>query len=146
MFYIGHKNAHKLAAILKANSNLCALFIEPINFSEEKDYIFSFNKIIILAINDNSSVTSLTLPFNKGEELCVLQNEVEIINIKRQAQEIPTLNVSFYPYNVVEEKSTMKYCYSYYNRRHAAFISTDLETFDYVCNSNSFAETGDDFP
>ena len=92
---ISYTIADKLAAVLKVNLTLCSLFINHV-ISKGKGDAFSFNKTILLAVYDNSSVTLLILPVDYDGEHPVLQNEVENINIERRIQAIPTIDVYFH--------------------------------------------------
>ena len=99
---ISHENANKLAAVLQTNLNLRTLSTvddSMLFVSRKKNHTdtFSFNRIVLLAIYSNKSLTELLLPGKlRKTELCVLQNEVENINIRRQSQKLPIANVNFF--------------------------------------------------
>lgn len=99
---ISHENANKLAAALQTNLNLRTLSTvddSMLFVSRKKNCTdtFSFNRIILLAMYNNKSLTELLLPGKlRKTELCMLQNEVENINIERRHQRITAVNVNFY--------------------------------------------------
>jgi len=98
-----HEIAVKLATVLKTNQSLHTISIEAgtgINFMSVKLFdVVPFNKVIFSAMYSNKSVTKLILPggTSKGryKELCVLQNEVENLNLRRRNEGIPIVQVDF---------------------------------------------------
>ena len=87
---ISDEAINKLAAALKVNESLNALTIQH-------GYSDSFNATILSAMYSNSTIMKLTLPSDRTtEEWCVLQNEVERINMVRRSVEIDMLDVTFF--------------------------------------------------
>ena len=120
-----YTTADKLAAMLKINSTLRSLSIKNVT-SKRKVDTFSFNRTILLAIYDNSSVTLLELPVEIDRECCVLQNEVENINIERRIQATPTIDV-YFDFPILPFTQCL-----------CPFVDNDCETFDFLlCHSKN---------
>ena len=114
-----YTTADKLAAMLKVNSTLRSLSIKNVTSKRQVD-TFSFNRTILLAMYDNSSVTLLELPVEIDRERCVLQNEVENINIERRIQATPTIDV-YFDFPTLPFRQCL-----------CPFVDSDCETFDFL--------------
>ena len=100
--YINDESANKLAAdIIRANSSIHTLAIGHTPAIGVSSDHYSFNRVILsaIALYDNKLLTNLMLSLSSSTDVaqqrCVLQNEVEIINLLRRSQEVDKLTVTF---------------------------------------------------
>ncbi|XP_065883961.1 protein NLRC3-like [Dysidea avara] len=88
---ISDQASQHLASALREN-----LSLHTLSFHQYHRQLFSFDMIILSAIYYNKTLMKMTLPYPcLSFDFCVVQNEVERINMKRRRQEIDTLNVHF---------------------------------------------------
>jgi len=87
---ISKKTTNRFATALARNKILHELSITKYGYSE------TLHDTIVSTMYDNSTMMRLTLPFTIDVERCILQNEVEKINIIRRSQEIDMLTVIFF--------------------------------------------------
>jgi len=115
---INDEISNKLTTMLKTNFNICTLSMAGF-VPVEKCNILSFNKAILSSMYFNKSVTHLTIPWvsclrpqrKVRQILCLLQNEVENINIQRRSQGIPVVSVNYFQL----ENSYEYHDYSHYS-------------------------------
>ena len=89
---INDQASHSLADALKVNTSLYAIKFDQYG----SENAFSFNRSILSAMYENKTIMSIMLPWtNTYNEFCVVQSEVESINMERRSQAIEILNVTF---------------------------------------------------